>query len=148
MHSDTGHALSKQQLKYVYKLTKAKQKLQLNQLKMITELPNLAKLTKRVSKQIKYQGKIQKYQLKLASIELNHIPDNQQYLTKSAHDQISISVDNGHLVPPASLKSSRERLTVSELRPLKSQPCSACPALKEGRCQCAIKANRRVSRLN
>lgn len=148
MHPDTGHALSKQQIKYAYKLAKAKKKLQLNQLKMITELPNLAKLSKRVSKQVKYQGKIQKYQLKLANIELNQTSDNQHNHAEKAATTSALSDSKSHLAIPRSLKSPREKLLVSELQPLKSQPCSACPALKAGRCQCAIKANRRVSRLN
>ncbi|QFU22110.1 hypothetical protein FM038_008075 [Shewanella eurypsychrophilus] len=148
MHLDTGHALSKQQQKYVYKLAKAKKKLQLNQLKMITEQPNLAKLSKRVSKQIKYLGKIQKYQFKLAHIELNPIPESHQDHTKSSSSPSTVINNNAQLTIPASLKSPLDKLIVSELQPLKAQPCGACPALKAGRCQCAIKANSRVSRLN
>lgn len=148
MHLDTGHALSKQQQKYIYKLAKAKKKLQLNQLKMITELPNLTKLSKRVSNQLKYQGKIQKYQLKLANIKLNHKPDNHHNHAEKTASPSTLIDNNELLVIPTSLKSPRDKLIVSELQPLKVLPCSACPALKAGRCQCAIKANRRVSRLN
>ncbi|WP_299788222.1 hypothetical protein [uncultured Shewanella sp.] len=113
------------QAKYSKKLEKAEAKLLKNQHKLIRDIDNIELVSKRLHKQIKYRAKIQKYRLKLAEQVRNQ--------------QITLPITTG--APAAPQAATGLPLTVDASRPFKAKPCQSCPALKQGRCRCAIKAS-------
>jgi len=145
MYQVSSCELDKQQVKYSKKLEKAEAKLLKNQHKLIRDIDNIDLVSKRLNKQIKYQAKIQKYRLKLASQVSNQlketiIPTEQSTNASGYAMSIPVTADPISALDPTGLTR-----TIETSRPFKAKPCQSCPALKQGRCRCAITARSRVS---
>ncbi|RTR34294.1 hypothetical protein [Shewanella atlantica] len=145
MYQVSSSELDKQQVKYSKKLEKAEAKLLKNQHKLIRDIDNIDLVSKRLNKQIKYQAKIQKYRLKLATpvnnglIETKVLTDN---VTESNQYEQPISFATNSLaaIDPTGLTQN-----IETSHPFKAKPCQSCPALKQGLCRCAVRARSRVS---